>query len=222
MILRIYNELFLLIMATLKEIRSERRFVKYAVKGDKRSLERLITRYIDFCYSIAMIFLEDDRLSKKALENTLEKVYNEIENLYDPKGFRVWIYDLLKKEIATLKQKGTVVETGQNIDSNFNGNKINYYTLNKIVPEDVEESEVLLTVIRNLSEDQKELIVLIDFEGMTLSDAAILTDTSLQEVRQLLFLAKKNIIKGLAQYKVDNLPPDLRKEEIYDINQHGM
>lgn len=209
-------------MATLKEIRAERRFVKYAVRGDKRSLERLITRYIDFSYSIAMIFLEDDKLSKKALENTLEKVYKEIENLYDPKGFRVWLYDVLKDEIAKLKPKGEMVDTGIHFDKTFEEKKINYFTLNKMLPEDVEESENLLELIRSLPDDQKELIALIDFEGMTCSDAAILTDKPLQDVRRTLFTAKQSIIKGLAQIKINKLPTDLKKEEIYDINQPGM
>lgn len=209
-------------MATLKDIRAERTLVKYAVKGDKRSLEKLITRYIDFCYSVAMIFLEDDKLSKRALEATLEKAYNDIENLYDSKGFRVWLYDILKNEITKLRSVGTVVDTGQNIDMEFNGNKINYYTLNKINPEDVEESETLLNLIRKLPDLQKELIVLIDYEGMTCSDAAILTDKPLDEVRRELYLAKKSLIKGLAKHKIDKLPIDSKREEIYGIDQYGM
>lgn len=209
-------------MATLKEIRAERRLVKYAVKGDKRSLERLITKYIDFSYSIAMIFLEDDKLSKLALEQTLGKVYTDIEDLYDPKGFRVWLYDILKKEIESIRQKGKIVDTGQNLDLSFNESKINYYTLNKVLPADMGESEHLLGLVRSLPDDQKEILVLIDFEGMTFTDTAILTDRPLDEVRKTLYSAKKALIKGLAKYTVEKINLDQTKEEIHGIDQYGM
>lgn len=209
-------------MATLKDIRAERRLVKYAVKGDKRSLEGLITKYIDFCYSVAMIFLEDDKLSKKAVESTLEKVYNEIDKLYDVRGFRVWLYDILKTEISKIEPKGNVLNTGQNINNEYNSNVINYYTLNKIEPEQMQESEHLLSLIRGLSKEEKELIVLIDYEGMTVSDAAILTDKPIEEVRKTLFSAKKTLVKGLAQNKINSINIDKKKEEIYGIDQHGL
>lgn len=211
-------------MATLKDIRAERRLVKYAVKGDKRSLETLITKYIDFCYSVAMIFLEDDKLSKKAVESTLEKVYNDIDKLYDIKGFRVWLYDILKGEISKIEPKGTIVDTGQNInyEGEYNSSVINYYTFNKIEPEEINESEQLLLLIRDLSKEEKELIVLVDYEGMTVSDAAILTDKPIEEVRNILYSAKKSLIKGIAQNKINSINIDKKKEEIYGIDQHGL
>ncbi|MFN8575768.1 MAG: sigma-70 family RNA polymerase sigma factor [Candidatus Sericytochromatia bacterium] len=209
-------------MATLKDIRAERRLVKYAMKGDKRSLEMLITKYIDFCYSVAIIFLHDDKLAKIAVESTLEKVYSEMDSLYDAKGFKVWLYDILKAEITKVEPKGTLLNTGHKLDKEFNSKVINYFTLNKIQPEEMEESENLLSLIRNLPKDEKELIVLIDYEGMTISDTAILTDTPINEVRQKLYRTKKALVKGLAQSKLNKISIDNKKEEIYGIDQHGM
>jgi RNA polymerase sigma-70 factor (ECF subfamily) len=209
-------------MATLKDIRAERKLVKYAIKGDKRSLEKLITRYIDFCYSVSIIFLEDDKLAKKALESALEIVYTEISNLYDPKGFRVWLYDILKNEISKIEPKGNLIDTGQNFGAEFNSNIINYYTLNKIQPDEITESEELLSLIRKLPKEEKELIVLIDYEGMTVSDTAILTDKPINEVRQKLSKAKKSLIRGLAQNKLNKITIDQKREEIYGIDQYGL
>lgn len=209
-------------MATLKDIRAERRLVKYAMKGDKRSLEMLITKYIDFCYSVAIIFLHDDKLAKIAVESTLEKVYSEMDSLYEAKGFKVWLYDILKAEITKVEPKRTLLNTGHELDKEFNSKVINYFTLNKIQPEEMEESENLLSLIRNLPKDEKELIVLIDYEGMTISDTAILTDTPINEVRQKLYRTKKALVKGLAQSKLNKISIDNKKEEIYGIDQHGM
>src|SRR5437762_8113854 len=110
-------------MATLKELNKELRLVKHAIKGDRRALEKLIIKYINFCYSISITLLESDSSAKHVLENTLTYVYNNITELYDPRGFQVWLYDILKRSIGEYqfkleKQKET--NTTKNIDFNKN------------------------------------------------------------------------------------------------------
>ncbi|MFN4152558.1 MAG: hypothetical protein ACK4IX_16575, partial [Candidatus Sericytochromatia bacterium] len=125
-------------MSMSDDIKEEKKLVKLSIKGDKKSLEKLIEKYIDFCYSMSILFLEDDKLAKKALENTLIQVYNSIGDLYDPKGFRVWMYDILKTSISKLKSKGKVVEaSSMDLNDDELKARINYLTLNEIEDESI-------------------------------------------------------------------------------------
>lgn len=214
-------------MATLKELREERRLVKYAIKGDKRSLERLILKYINFCYSVSLIFLEEDKLAKKALEDALTTVYTTIEELYDPKGFKVWLYDILKKSIDNFRQKGKMVDTGHgHLKNNDN---IDYLTLYKINSEEVQEAKKLISMIRNLPDEYKEIIVLVDFEGLSCTDTAILLGEDVMDIRKKLYIAKNNL-KPIFTYKPQstNFDPlnehatDSEKGQVYGIDQLGM
>jgi RNA polymerase sigma-70 factor (ECF subfamily) len=176
------------------DIKEEKKLVKLSIKGDKKSLEKLIEKYIDFCYSMSILFLEDDKLAKKALENTLMQVYNSIGDLYDPKGFRVWMYDILKTSISKLKSKGKVVEaSSMDLNEDELKAKINYLTLNEIEDESVGNSEKLLRMLRKLPDEQKEIVALVDFEGLSCGDVAVLLDLEVDDVRQILYSSKSKL-----------------------------
>lgn len=217
-------------MATLKELREERRLVKYAVKGDKRSLERLIVKNVNFCYSISIIFLEDNKLAKKAIEDTFSHVYSHIQDLYNPKGFKVWLYDILKQSIDKLRQKGKVINKGDIVFDSTSS--IDYLTLYKINPHEMKSSEKLLSMVRKLPDVQKEIIALVDFEGLSCTDASLLLDMDLAIVRTELYEAK-NTLKQIFMFKSEpeldiseniqdpNLD-DSEKGQFYGIDQFGV
>lgn len=181
-------------MSMSDDIKEEKKLVKLSIKGDKKALEKLIEKYIDFCYSMAILFLEDDKLAKKALENTLIQVYNTIGDLYDPKGFRVWLYDILKNSISKLRSKGKVVEaSSMDLNEDELKSRINYLTLNEIENDSIGNSEKLLRMLRKLPDDQKEIVALVDFEGLSCSDVSVLLDLEVDDVRQKLYSTKSKL-----------------------------
>lgn len=208
-------------MSMSDDIKEEKKLVKQSIKGDKKSLEKLVEKYIDFCYSIAILFLEDDKLAKKALEMTLMQVYNTIGDLYDPKGFRVWLYDILKTSISKSKSKGKMIESSSmDLSKNELKAKINYLTLNEIENDSLVNSEKLLFMLRSLPEDQKEIVALVDFEGLSCSDVAVLLDINVSDVRQKLYSAKsklKEIFFPVQNKKVrDNFKQPIVTEPVFE------
>ena len=171
----------------------EKYLVKQALKGDKKALEALISKYINFCYSIAIILIEDDKLAKKVVEETLVQVYNSIEQLYNHKGFKVWLYEILKKSIEKIRPKGRVVEQASMDFADKENVKINYLTVEKIADTDLSNAERLFNLLRKLPEIQKEIVVLVDFEGLSCLTVSQMLDMDVNEVRQELYSAKNKL-----------------------------
>ncbi len=174
-------------MTTLKELKEEKKIIRYALKGDKKALEKLITKYINFCYSISLVLLENDKEAKLAVEDTLIQVHDRISELNNPKGFQIWLYDILKTSIYKFKQKGLLKMAGETGD---NGNRELY---NKLQSSELYTSEKLWNILKTLPEDDREIVALIDFEGLSCNDTAVLLDLPLMDVRKKLYDAKKKL-----------------------------
>jgi RNA polymerase sigma-70 factor (ECF subfamily) len=185
-------------MATFKELKKEKSLVKHAIKGDMRALERLIIKYINFCYSISLTLLDNDKLAKDALEETLTYVYNNISELYDPRGFQVWLYDILKKSIEKCKQKG-LDKTITKDPSKNNGSRTSSATTDLIQSNKLYITEKLLELMRKLPDEYREIVALIDFEGLSCNDVALLLGTDIMTVRTKLYKAKKFLKKAILQ-----------------------
>jgi RNA polymerase sigma-70 factor (ECF subfamily) len=176
-------------MTTLKELKEEKRLIKYALKGDKKALEKLVTKYINFCYSISLVLLENEKEAKLALEETLIQVHDKISELNNPKEFQIWLYDILKTSIYKFKQKGLlkmINEPGCSVNKDL-------YTNIKLQSSELYTSEKLWNILKSLPEDEREIVALIDFEGLSCNDTAVLLDLSLMDVRKKLFDAKKSL-----------------------------
>lgn len=206
----------------------EKYLVKQAIKGDKKALEALITKYINFCYSIAIILIEDDKLSKKVVEETLTQVYISIEQLYNPKGFKVWLYEILKKTIEKIRPKGKVIEQASMDFADKENAKINYLTVEKISETELANAERLFNILRKLPEIQKEIVVLVDFEGLSCLQVSQMLDMEVNQVRQELYIAKNKLKEIYSPIPAKNtkekffspVPPLIKPNEDHNLEKN--
>lgn len=178
----------------MQKSREEKKLVKLAIKGDNRALEILLTRYINFCFSIAVTLLEDQKLAEKAIENTFIQVENSIGDLYDPKGFFVWLYEILKNNVISLKPKGKTLKSSY-YDHNLNHFDVNYSTMYAIADNDKPLLNKLINMLRSFDDLEKEVFVMVDFEGITCREASVVLGIDETEVRTLLYRVKRELKK---------------------------
>lgn len=176
----------------MQKSREEKKLVKLAIKGDHRALEILLTRYINFCFSIAVTLLEDQKLAEKAIETTFIQVEKSIGDLYDPKGFFVWLYEILKNNIVELKPKGKTVKSSY-FDHNMNEFDVNYSTMYAIADEDKPLLNKLINALRSFNDLEKEVFVMVDFEGISCREASVVLGIDELEVRTLLYRVKREM-----------------------------
>lgn len=174
-----------------KNHREEKRLVKLSIKGDKRALEALLINHLNFCFSIAVTLLEDQKIAENCIENTFKEVTENIKDLYNPEGFLVWLYEILIRNIELVKTKGKAVK------SSFFDEKtdyeINYSTLIAFDDEEKKSLGRFLEKIRSFEQQEKAIFAMVDFEGLSASEVSVILGIDEMEVRRMLYRVKREL-----------------------------
>jgi RNA polymerase sigma factor (sigma-70 family) len=162
--------------------------LKTAINGKNKSIKEIIIKCINFSYSILVIFLENDKLAKENVKNVMDKVYKEISNLKSYKNFYSWFYSLIKKEIENYK-----INSYYNKSYSRNDFIEVYFKVNKIKYD--KNLYNIFNEILNFQEQDKEIFILIEFEGLSCKQVSKLLNIPIEVVRYRLFYCK-NILKN--------------------------
>jgi len=165
-------------MTIKKEQQIELNLVKASIKGNRRALEKLIRKYINFCYSISLVLTGNKKLALLATKKTLNEIYNSISYISKANIFKIWLYNTLKNNIQKIQEK------------NYNSFKIE----NKIFFDDIDKTlaiqENLFQELMHLPKEQREIIALVDFEGLDCEEVADILDEPVLDIRTKLYNAK--------------------------------
>jgi len=90
-------------------LKSDEQLIAGYLKGDEKSLEVLIKRYLKtiYRYSYRQFYSEAD--SEDATQITFLKVWQNIRKFDQTKSFRPWIFRIAKNSIIDIKRKKTAI-----------------------------------------------------------------------------------------------------------------
>lgn len=157
----------------------EKILIEKSIKGDSESFEKLILSCEKKVYNIALKMLGNEADAYDAAQDTFIKVYKNLENFKGNSSFSTWVYritsnvclDIIRKN----KNKKNTVSIDKEIefddsDATFEIEDRNADTEGKILEK--ERSEALHKALLRLNPNQREILVLREFQNLSYDEIA--------------------------------------------------
>lgn len=160
--------------------------IALAKRGDKEAFLSLIAENELNIYRVAKGMLKDEHDIEDAIQNTIIKVYTNINTLKKNEYFRTWLIRILINECNMIIRNNkrtitfdTVMENEQEVDS--------YKDLD------------LISAMNSLNEDLREITVLFYFEDLSLKEIAKVLHIPEGTVKSRLTRARKKLYEVLEE-----------------------
>ena len=177
--------------------------VQQAKDGDMAAFERLIIQYEKMVYNIALKMMSNQEDAKDVSQDVFIKLFRNLDKFKGDSSFSTWTYRIAVNtcidELRKRKKKMTV-----SIDMETEGedSKIKReLTDNAPTPEESylekEGTEKIRAAMEQLSNDHKMMITLRDFQGLSYTEIAEITELSLGTVKSRIARARlqlKNLL----------------------------
>ncbi|MBQ4110809.1 MAG: RNA polymerase sigma factor [Clostridia bacterium] len=157
----------------------EKLLIEKSIQGDSESFEKLILSCEKKVYNIALKILGNEADAYDAAQDTFIKVYKNLEKFKGNSSFSTWVYritsnvclDIIRKN----KNKKNTVSIDKEIefddsDATFEIEDRNADTEEKILEK--ERSEALHKALSRLNPEQREILVLREFQNLSYDEIA--------------------------------------------------
>ncbi|WP_148357383.1 sigma-70 family RNA polymerase sigma factor [Peribacillus simplex] len=164
------------------------RLVRKAQKGDKNAFEKLFQNYKEEIYRTAFIYMRTQEDSLDIVQEVAYKAFKSIKFLKEPKYFKTWLIKIvITCSIDMLRQHNKIFS--------IKPEHMELITIGK--EEDIALSLYLQTLIEEISETEKSVILLKYFHDYTLNEIAITLDMPLGTIKTTLYRALEKLRKRL-------------------------
>lgn len=167
-------------------------------EGDEAAFVQLYKqRHLEIYRYILHFVRGDEALAADIFQDTFIKVHNHLASLCEDGNVRAWMYAVARNTcINNLKRENREVRLGEHhseIRESDSSRPDMVMHRNHLYQE-------LDSAIAGLPENQREAILLREFEGLTYSEIAKATRTNVGVVRQRLWRAKQSLRNSLAGF----------------------
>jgi len=186
---------------------TESSLIKSAQHGDMDSFNELVLNYQDMLYRIALRIVHDECVAEDALQEAMVHAFRHIKS-FRGGNFKSWLarvtvnasYDELRRgkrhngiPLELFTSEGEEVESPDWMRDPATG------------PEErAEQSELrsaLHQCIKSLMPDYRLMVILVDMEGMSYEEAALVAHVPVGTVKSRLARARMQIRKSLQSYR---------------------
>ena len=194
----------------MKSLKTDYELITSFMKGDEKSIEMLILRHKNKVYSYISLYIRSRDLADDIFQETFLKVVQSVRagKYQDDGKFISWVmriaHNLIIDHFRHEKQAGIVLSDDYETD---------FLNLRKMADENVEDVMVRRQVMKDvrrlissLPEDQREVVIMRHYAGMSFREIADMTgvsiNTALGRMRYALInmrrmMAEKNITLSL-------------------------
>nr|WP_319004999.1 sigma-70 family RNA polymerase sigma factor [Mesobacillus jeotgali] len=135
------------------------KLIKKAQKGNDRAFLELFQEYEQDLYRMAFIYVKNQNDALDVVQETAYKSFKSIKELKEPKYFKTWLMRIaISCSLDILRKRKNVVTLKPDIDEYLSG----------VHNEDLTSEITLKGMIDELQEDEKSVILLRFYQGMTL------------------------------------------------------
>jgi RNA polymerase sigma-70 factor, ECF subfamily len=181
--------------------------IKKIKKGDKESFGEIINKYKKVVYNHARSFLRDAHEAEDAAQEIFINIYNNIKKFRGDAKLSTWIYRITVntcknrlKQMKRLKSRiaDEIYEEG---DEDLEKAVTNIREKEEKEPDSLLASKTLRVSIfkrmDELTEEQKNVIMLRDIDGLSYEEIADVMKLSVSAVKSKLFRARENLREKL-------------------------
>lgn len=177
--------------------------VKLFIQGDQNSIEVLINRHKNKVFTYIILIVKNQSLAEDIFQDTFIKVIKSLkEGKYKDNGkFVSWVIRIAHNLTIDHFRKEKQINTYSNEDYEadiFNSRKLSESTIEDIMVESQIIKEVRL-LIDELPEDQKQVILLRHYGGLSFKEIAEQTDVSINTALGRMRYALINLRKLIEQ-----------------------
>lgn len=165
-----------------------------AVRENKElNFERLLDEIGQTVYYLSWKILKDSHEAEDATQEAIAYIYNHLEDLASPEAFNQWMNRIVFGICHRMIEKKNKVQPASFIQEGDWCSKKEVEIGPEKIIEEKEKREILLTMIDQLPQKQKEVILLYYYEDLTTPEIAKMLDSTGSAIRNRLFLARKSI-----------------------------
>lgn len=185
---------------------AEHRLLQMAKAGDTECFERLIEGSRQRAYNIALRYLREEQDAMDALQESLIKVYRNLDRFQENSRFDTWVYRIVINTCNDMIRKSK-----RRISTE--ASRLPYEVLEKRPePEDPapgpeqqvvnqEQRKQILDVLEQLPKEYKEILILREIQGFSYEEIMELLDCSLGTVKSRISRARMGFRDHWNQYQ---------------------
>ena len=169
--------------------------IQKSIVGDKKAFDELYLQSYRYVFFVVRQYIADDETTYDAIQETFIKVYKNISNLSNPNAYYGWISSIAKNtaiDILRTTKFETKLSYEESDDTAF--------------AEKEKEKDVSLdieTVLKKLDPQDADLLSLVYYDGMRVTQIAKMQCVPATTVYSRLNKAKKNLKAQLAVHGID-------------------
>lgn len=188
------------------EPQNDNMFVQKFIDGDQSAIEILINRHKNRVYTYIVLIVKNQHLAEDIFQDTFIKVIKSLKTgKYTENGkFVSWVLRIAHNLIIDHFRKEKLLSTTSNEDSSYD-----LFNSSKFSDENIEDQLIFQQItsdvrklIDELPDDQREVILMRHYQGMSFKEIAEKTDVSI------------NTALGRMRYALINLRKIIEKKNI--------
>jgi RNA polymerase sigma-70 factor (ECF subfamily) len=162
------------------ENNSDEQLVSNYLKGDKKSLEILILRYLKPIYSFVYQYVRNTTDAEDLTQEIFVKIWKNLKRFKKEKKFKTWLFVIAKNacfDFLRKKEKDSVLNLesiSQLIDSSSSPDE---FLEKKFLKEKIKK------IIKKLPEKTKEVLNLYYYQGFTFKEIAKIFNESINTIK---------------------------------------
>jgi RNA polymerase sigma-70 factor (ECF subfamily) len=176
------------------------------IKGEESCFEQLINRHKNKVFAYISLYIRDQALAEDLFQDTFMKVIQSVKSgKYQDNGkFISWVmriaHNLIIDHFRRIKQMNTVSNDDYDSDL-FNSKKLSEATIeDSMIKKQIQKD--IRRMISELPDDQKEVVVLRHYAGLSFKEIAEITDVSINTALGRMRYALINMRKTMEEKKI--------------------
>ena len=186
---------------------NQEEFIENLRSGNQAAFSLLIDDYQQKVFHTCISFVPNKEDAEDIAQEVFLEVYKSIGKFKGNSKLSTWIYKICTNKclefIRKKNAKKRLVFIQRILGNEIPLDKTNFFTeFNHpgILLEHKEQSETIYLAINTLPESQKSVFTLAKLDGKTYQEIAEITGKSMSSVESIMFRAKKNLQKKLANF----------------------
>ena len=152
----------------MSETLTDRNLISNYLKGDEKSLEILISRYLKLIYNFVYKNVGSEANAEDITQEVFVKVWKNLKKFDQNKSFKPWIFQIAKNtSIDFLRKRKTIPFSNFENDKGQNPLVENIASAPSNLMESLSDKKILASVMQNLPDKEKRLLELRHYEGMS-------------------------------------------------------
>jgi len=187
-------------------MRSDYELIKRFINGDQSCFEQIIHRHKNKVFAYISLYIRDQALVEDIFQDTFMKVIQSVKSgKYQDNGkFISWVmrisHNLIIDHFRRIKQMNTISNDEYESDL-FNSKKFAESTVEEnMIKKQIQKD--LRKMINHLPDDQREVVILRHYAGLSFKEIAEITDVSINTALGRMRYALINMRKFMEQKKI--------------------